>query len=151
MIEQIYGQLDDAEQRMRASTDRLARMEELTAALADLVGRAEGADGTVRVEHGSIGLRELVIEPRAMRLPAAELASTITTALAEAEADFRRQAQQALVDADLVPTEQSRRERVAQVQAQLAEAQQQYSASIRSAAQRIDEATRATRSGRPTA
>ncbi len=145
MLEQIYGQLDDAEQRMRASTDRLARMEELTAALAELVGRAEGADGTVRVEHGSTGLRELVIDPKAMRLPAAELSSTITTALAAAEADFRQQAQQALVDADLVPSEQSRRERVAAVQAQLAEAQQAYSASVRAAAQRIDEATRAGR------
>jgi multidrug efflux pump subunit AcrA (membrane-fusion protein) len=123
-------------------------MEELTARLAELVGRAEGADGAVRVGHGSTGLRELVIDPKAMRLPAAELSSTITTALAAAEADFRQQAQQALVDTDLVPSEQSRRERVAAVQAQLAEAQQQYSASIRAAAQRIDEATRA---GRPPA
>jgi hypothetical protein len=142
MLEDIYRQLDDVAAQVQASTDRLSRMEDVTARFAEIIGSAEGADGTVRVEHGSTGLRELVIEPRAMRLPAADLAAAITVALAEAQTDFRRQAQQTLVDADLLPGEQSRRERVAQVQAQLTEAQQAYSASVRAAAQRIDEATR---------
>lgn len=59
-------------------------------ALAGLTGSAESEDRTIRAVVGPEGLRELVIEPRAMRLPSADLATTIVGLVRDASADLTR-------------------------------------------------------------
>ena len=97
--EQISRQIEQAEATMREAESRLGNFQSLRPALAELVGRAEAADGQVTVEWTANGLSQLEINPRAMRLPSTDLADAITTALREAIADLREKTRGALADA----------------------------------------------------
>ena len=99
--EQISQQLDVAETTMREAVDRLGNVQTLRPILADLVGRAEAADGYVVVEWTANGLSALELNPRAMRLPSTELADAIKAAIAEATADLRQKTRAALADAGI--------------------------------------------------
>lgn len=59
------------------------------------VGRGEAADGRVVAEYRSEGgLTKLELDPRAMRLPAAELGEEIRTAVNAAAQDFQTKARE---------------------------------------------------------
>jgi DNA-binding protein YbaB len=73
-----------------------ARAAELQARMRGMVGRAESKDGRVRLAFShQDGLPELVIDPRAMRLGAEELATLIQDLVKEAVGDLDRQRQEA--------------------------------------------------------
>lgn len=59
---------------LRAQAERAA---EIRRQLAELVGEARSEDTLVSAVVGAQGLQELVLEPKAMRMPSAELAETI--------------------------------------------------------------------------
>jgi DNA-binding protein YbaB len=67
-----------------------ALADRLTAALTSARGTGEAADGLVHASVDGTGdLLDLVIEPKAMRLPSEDLAAAIKTAVAEARAAAR--------------------------------------------------------------
>src|SRR5262249_10297906 len=68
--------------------------------LAGRVGRAESPDGRVRAGVNTAqGLCELHLDPRALRLPAADLAATILRVTDAARQDLARQAERAVREA----------------------------------------------------
>lgn len=91
MTEGLWSQLGAAESLLRESETTLGRLREMQASLADLVGRAETADGKVVVEfeHGA-GLTTLQLDPKAMRMASEDLAGAIKQAIIEANEDLRR-------------------------------------------------------------
>lgn len=99
--EQISHQLDQAEATMRDAERRLGNFQALRPILAELVGHADAADGLVSVDWTAQGLSGLEINPRAMRLPAAELAEAIKTAVHAATTDLREKTRSALADAGI--------------------------------------------------
>lgn len=73
----------------RAQFDQVA---ELQRRLAELKGRAESADGRVKATYDQDrGLADLQLDPRALRMNAAELQETILTVSHEAKGDLERQ------------------------------------------------------------
>lgn len=75
----------DMEAMMGSFTEMRDRINELT-------GRGEGADGRIVAEYRAEGgLTKLELDPRAMRLPSADLAEQIRTAVNAAAEDFQRQ------------------------------------------------------------
>ena len=80
----------DIEKLIRVSQEYEARGQELQERLAEIEGVAESEKGTIKVSctvEG--GVTDLQISPRAMRLPAAELAETIKRLIHEATADLQ--------------------------------------------------------------
>lgn len=76
--------------------------------MSTLVGRATSADGRISVGcAGNGGLTELKIDPRALKMGAADLSRTILDLAAEAKADLERQGKEILQEAfgDENPTE----------------------------------------------
>ncbi|MFA1537741.1 YbaB/EbfC family nucleoid-associated protein [Actinomadura monticuli] len=62
----------------------------------DAVGRGEAAGGRIVAEYAAEGgVTKLEIDPRALRLPAAELAEEIRAAVNGAAGDFQRKAREA--------------------------------------------------------
>jgi DNA-binding protein YbaB len=62
-----------------------------------IVGRAESADGRVKVEYTSQeGVRGLELDPRALRAGSADLAETIVSVIARAREDFAAQGREIL-------------------------------------------------------
>ncbi len=85
--------------QMRARTERTR---EIRDKVRDLVGRASSDDGYVRAAYtNAAGLSELVLEPKAMRLPSQDLAALIVELTAQARADLDRQRAEVLADLDL--------------------------------------------------
>ncbi len=59
-------------------------------------GSAEAADGLVRVEvDGSGAVTDLVLEPKAMRLPSADLAAAVRQAIGDAQSAARAELEKA--------------------------------------------------------
>lgn len=120
--EQISNQLDQAEATMRDAERRLGNFESLRPILAELSGHADAADGLVSVDWTAQGLSGLEINPRAMRLPAAELAEAIKTAVRAAADDLRQKTRAALADAGIGADSAMS---IEEVQAQLARLREQ--------------------------
>ena len=80
------------ENALREARAQAAKMSDLQSDLMSLVGRGEAADGKVRVEYATgVGMQNLEIDPRAMRLASQELSEAITSAVREAMNDLQRQ------------------------------------------------------------
>lgn len=152
VLEDVYRQIDDAERKLRDSTHNLDNLRDVQAKLAEAVGRGEAADGHVLVEYTAAGLRELTIDPRAMRMTSEELAEAVKEALGAAVQDFRAQSAQALRDAGLAGADgETDKPDLAAIQERLGQARDRYSSVMRTAAQQLDEASRLRRQGRPPA
>ncbi|TNY35853.1 YbaB/EbfC family nucleoid-associated protein [Thermomonospora catenispora] len=75
----------DMEAMMGGFTEMRERIKEIT-------GRGEAADGRIVAEYSAEGgLTKLELDPRALRLPSADLAEQIRTAVNAASEDFQRQ------------------------------------------------------------
>ncbi|SCG36394.1 YbaB/EbfC DNA-binding family protein [Micromonospora echinaurantiaca] len=84
-------------QLMERMREQLSRGEELRTRLAGLTGRAESEDGLVRVTcTAEDPAHELHLDPRALRLPATDLAELIADLLRKARADLQRETSEAL-------------------------------------------------------
>lgn len=78
------------ERVFRGAEDQMAKVKELKARMADVVGRGEAADGRVSAEFKKDGgLTVLDLDPRVMRLPAAELSLEIRAAVNAAAQDYQ--------------------------------------------------------------
>jgi DNA-binding protein YbaB len=89
----------------RAQFDQVAGMQ---GAMAELRGRAESRDGRVRAVYAQDqGLAEVELDPRAMRMSAAELGQVIVEVSGEAKRDLERQIKElmdeTLTQQDLTP------------------------------------------------
>lgn len=142
MLEDLYRQIETAESQMRGAEGRLSNLRDAQASLADVVGRGEAAEGQVVVEYTSgEGLRAIDLNPRVMRLPAAELAEEIKSAVHAAVDDLRKQSMDALRSAGVLPSEGERAQiDISDVQAQVRSARESLSTSTRQAAAQIDQA-----------
>jgi hypothetical protein len=81
----------------RLASERIAAAAEVQRQVAALVGRAESPDRRVRAGYSAArGLCELHLDPRALRLPAADLAATILQVADAARADLAGQVDQAV-------------------------------------------------------
>ncbi|MEV0967298.1 hypothetical protein [Microtetraspora glauca] len=85
----------DIEQFIQRGDREVAQMREFENALSSLVGRARDEDGLVSVEYTSVGLGELELHPKAMRLSSGELAEKIKATIKEAGEDLQRQVMEA--------------------------------------------------------
>jgi DNA-binding protein YbaB len=79
----------DLDKLLNGAQQQFARMEELQRRMGELVGRAEDKDRLVTVEYAGQGLRELELNPRAMRMASADLADLIKTVTQEAARDLQ--------------------------------------------------------------
>ncbi|WP_214414282.1 YbaB/EbfC family nucleoid-associated protein [Sphaerisporangium fuscum] len=79
------------EKLLGETQEQFAKLEELQQRTNDAVGRAQDKNGLVTVEYGQDGLRELELNPRAMRLASADLAELIKTTIGEAAQDLNAQ------------------------------------------------------------
>jgi DNA-binding protein YbaB len=71
---------------------RIAEAKQKAEALAGMEGAGEGADGMVRVRVGPSGaLKDLHLDPKAMRLPSMDLAAAIMDAAQAAQQDVGAQ------------------------------------------------------------
>jgi DNA-binding protein YbaB len=70
----------------------IAQAKEKAAALAQVVGAGQAADGVVTVRVGPLGqLTGVDLDPKAMRLPSADLAAAVVAAAQAAQADVSAQ------------------------------------------------------------
>ncbi|MDH2425083.1 YbaB/EbfC family nucleoid-associated protein [Sphaerisporangium sp. TRM90804] len=79
----------DVDKLLTGAQQQFARMEELQSRMGELVGRAQDKDRLVTVEYAGDGLRELEINPRAMRMASADLADLIKTVTQDATRDLQ--------------------------------------------------------------
>jgi DNA-binding protein YbaB len=82
----------DLEKLIRVSEEQSARVQEMQERAAELTGVASSKDGRITVTctvNG--GVTDIQIDPRAMRMPAADFAETLKTLIREATADLHRQ------------------------------------------------------------
>ncbi|MFD0691559.1 YbaB/EbfC family nucleoid-associated protein [Actinomadura fibrosa] len=85
----------DLDKLLRDAQERVTRTEVLREEMAKLTGQAEAADGRIRVSSTARDyVSELHIDPRAMRMTAEELATTIKETIAAARGDLDRQIQE---------------------------------------------------------
>lgn len=135
--EDVSRHIDRAESTMKDAEARMTKLVAIKDELAGLVGRGEAAQGYVVAEWTAGGLSELTLDPRAMRLASADLASEIKAAVRAASADLRDQTRAALEQAGVaggdVPTPE-------QVQAQLTDLREQMISAGRASAAAIDRA-----------
>ncbi len=92
-----FADLNLDRMQQRAGSE-LAKVQNLRERLGTMVGRAEAADGRVKVEYAPTGLSMLEIDPRAMRMASTDLADAIKTAVRKAEADLARLTDAAMND-----------------------------------------------------
>jgi len=84
----------------RLAGERIAAAAEVQRRVAALVGHAESPDRRVRAGYSAArGLCELQLDPRALRLPAADLAATILQVADAARVDLAGQVEQAVREA----------------------------------------------------
>jgi DNA-binding protein YbaB len=82
----------DLEKLIRVSEEQSARVQEMQERAAELTGVAESKDRRIKVTctvNG--GVDDITIDPRAMRMPAADFAETLKTLIRDANADLHRQ------------------------------------------------------------
>ncbi|MDL4772847.1 MULTISPECIES: YbaB/EbfC family nucleoid-associated protein [Thermomonosporaceae] len=94
----------DPEKLSADAGDFFARMRDMQEGAASLTARAESVDHRIAVEYSSdTGVRAVHIDPRAMRMGAAELGETILALIQQAQRDVETQGRAWLtemVDAD---------------------------------------------------
>jgi len=105
--DELSRRLDEAESTMRTAEEQLQSFQSVAPQLADLVGRAETADGRVAVEWTAQGMRSLELDPRAMRLPCVDLAAEIQKAVGDAMLDLRDRTRAVFADAGLATAGQN--------------------------------------------
>jgi DNA-binding protein YbaB len=131
----------DFEAMLKASERQAAQAEEFARKAAELVGNAESPDGRVRVQwQDDKGLAGLEIDPRAMRLPAEDLAGLITETAQRAKRDLRAQADE--LTAELFGPggdPMSLMADPAQVQAKIEEVQSVFDGSLRDVTALMDD------------
>jgi DNA-binding protein YbaB len=82
----------DMEGSLRRARMQAEKIKDMQDELMSLVGRGEAADGKVRVEYATgVGMQNLEVDPRAMRMASQELCAAITSAVREAMGDLQRQ------------------------------------------------------------
>jgi DNA-binding protein YbaB len=82
----------DIERLLRISEEYSAKVQEMQERSADLKGYAESKDRRIKVTCTvSGGVTDIDIDPRAMRMPAANFAETLKTLIHEANADLQSQ------------------------------------------------------------
>lgn len=82
----------DFEEILRAAERQVANAAELESRTADMLGRAESADGRITVTWSPGGeLAGLEIDPRALRDGSEKLAETVVEVAREAKRDLQRQ------------------------------------------------------------
>ncbi|MBB2742687.1 UNVERIFIED_ORG: DNA-binding protein YbaB [Microbispora rosea subsp. rosea] len=99
---------DDLEQDAERAAQIEAWLEEGQREIEAVTGHGRAADGRIEVVTTVYGqVREVVIEPRAMRLPSRTLAEELLLALGRAQQDAERQSRQMVSDAlrELAPGE----------------------------------------------
>lgn len=143
----LHRRIDEIEKTMESSAARVEQARALPGVLAGLVGSAETADGHVRAECGLQGLSDLVINPRAMKLMAEDLATAIKQAIAEATGDYRERSLTAMRDAGLMPSAEEQQRDLDRATRQLGTAQREFTASLRTAADAMGRAAQARQSG----
>jgi DNA-binding protein YbaB len=96
-----FGGLEslDISRLMRVSEDYAARSDELQKRILAVKGHAASEDKRVKVTcSASGGVEDLYLDPRALRMPAAELAKTIKDLIRDAGQDLNAQIQEAMAD-----------------------------------------------------
>ncbi len=84
-----HADMESALQKARAQSEKIKEMQ---SELLALVGRGEAADGKVRVEYATgVGMQNLQIDARAMRMASQDLSEAITSAVREAMNDLQAQ------------------------------------------------------------
>ncbi len=87
------------EEIIRAHQERMARVQELQQATADIVGVAASEDERIKVNFSETeGVRNLALDPRVLRMPSEDLADEIMRLVNQARDDARRQIQQLVED-----------------------------------------------------
>ena len=82
----------DPTEMMAQAQTMLESAREKALQMADVVGRGEAEEGLVTVIVNPVGtLREITLDPKAMRLPSVDLAAAILTAARAAEQDAAAQ------------------------------------------------------------
>ncbi|GLY83643.1 YbaB/EbfC family nucleoid-associated protein [Actinoallomurus iriomotensis] len=82
----------DIDRLLRISEEYSAKVQEMQERSADLKGHAESKDRRIKVTCTvDGGITDIDIDPRAMRMPAANFAETLKTLIHEANADLQRQ------------------------------------------------------------
>lgn len=144
--DEVSRQIEQAETAMKDAEGRLAKLQSIRTDLGELVGRAEAADGLVSVEWTPQGLADLHLDPRALRLPSADLAEQIKQAIAAATAELREKTRAALEAAGVAAGPPPSPE---EVQAQLRQLREQMVTTGRASAAAIDRAAARRRPGGP--
>lgn len=95
----------DADPRVAAEVlrERGARATAARVELAEVIGEAATEDGLLRVSVGVAGLRELVIAPRAMRMPSVDLAAAIVDLSRQAREDLDRRRRERAAELGIAP------------------------------------------------
>ncbi|MFB4267867.1 YbaB/EbfC family nucleoid-associated protein [Nonomuraea sp. GTA35] len=86
----------DIDKLLRDAGEQLVRMEQLQKDLDSYVGRGQDENGLVVVECSQLGVEELHLHPKAMRMASVELAGLIKAAVNEAARDLQKQIQEGL-------------------------------------------------------
>lgn len=89
----------DIHKVLRDTEAHFARFEEVRKSLTTVVGRARDEDGLVTVEYSGDGLRELELNPKAMRLSSGELAEKIKEVIRDAARDLQERVGQVMEEA----------------------------------------------------
>jgi DNA-binding protein YbaB len=78
------------ENLLKQAQERIGKMTAMQDSIAEIVGSAESADGYVRATYtAATGLRDLEINPRAMRWASNDLSEVIRAVVQEATNDFQ--------------------------------------------------------------
>jgi DNA-binding protein YbaB len=134
-----HADMEAALERARIQSEKVR---DLQGELMSLVGRGEAAEGKVRVEYATgVGMQNLQIDARAMRMASQDLSEAITSAVGDAMSDLQRQTKE-LTQArlgDLGDTEKLR--------AQVAAAQREFDSKMSHVNEQIALATARMRRG----
>lgn len=89
-----YGQFGEfaninPEQVLAQARERTSKITGLQESLTKICGTAESSDGYIKASYSATGLRDLEINPRAMRMASSDLAETIKSVISAAAKDFQ--------------------------------------------------------------
>lgn len=133
-LDDLDRHVDEMERRLRETTERMTQARAVGETLQDVVGVADSEDGHVHAEWSGQGLTVLDINPRALRLAAADLADAVRQTVGDALADFQRATLAALRSSGLLAPPEQQQADLDRAVARLGAAQADFAASLRSAA-----------------